>query len=254
MKRKIVPLLLACVMVLSMTSMAFGNVPADTAQDQDQTQTQTQDQIRLQLREQLCITDSAIQMQQERQRTMTRTQFSDVTNHWAVEPIRNAWTYRLFEGYPDGNFHPNTTISGIECLVVTNRLMNCISGLEPGNITPGAVDWDGIPDWARVQLQEQNTQRLMTQTNYYQDPLMNRAHIAVMLAKALQIEPFDQPIGTETQFRDQNRIAEQDLGYILALRNLGILKGYPDGTYQPDNEVTRAELAVMMSGILEMLE
>ncbi len=132
--------------------------------------------------------------------------------------------------------------------------MNCLGGLDPGNITSGAVDWNGVPVWAREQLQEQHAQRLMAETNYYQDALMNRAHVAVMLAKALQIDPIDEPATVQTRFMDQNRIAAADLGYILALQNMGILTGYPDGTYQPDRSVTRAEFAVMMTRILDILE
>ena len=266
MKKKIIPMLLAFALMMGMTSMSFASTSIGVLQDQTQDQiqaqildqTQDQDQLREQdrqrLRDRLCITDSAIQLYQERTRTQAQIRFSDIENNWARNQIRNAWAYRLFDGYPDGTFRPNATISGTECLLVANRLMNCLGGLDPGNITSGAVDWNGVPIWAREQLQEQHAQRLMTETNYYQDALMNRAHVAVMLAKALQIDPIDEPATVQTRFMDQNRIAAADLGYILALQNMGVLIGYPDGTYQPDRSVTRAEFAVMMTRILDILE
>ena len=37
--------------------------------------------------------------------------------------------------------------------------------------------------------------------------------------------------------------------YIETLRELGIMEGYPDGTFRPDNVVTRAEVVAIMSRV-----
>ena len=37
---------------------------------------------------------------------------------------------------------------------------------------------------------------------------------------------------------------------IMALKKVGILAGYPDGTFRPDEKVTRAEFAAMLTKAL----
>lgn len=34
----------------------------------------------------------------------------------------------------------------------------------------------------------------------------------------------------------------------------GLMKGYPDGTFKPDKPITRAELAVVLNRIYDLLE
>ena len=40
---------------------------------------------------------------------------------------------------------------------------------------------------------------------------------------------------------------------IEQLAKLGILGGYPDGTFQPDKPITRAEVAAIVSRLLEKM-
>lgn len=237
------------------------------AQNQTQTQLQTQDllqtqdqlrnqeQDRLQIRERLQITDSAITQQRFRLQTMdqSRIQFPDCENHWAQNQVASGWAFGLINGYSDGNFGPERNVSGIEGVLFTARLMNGLAGINAGTVTPGSIDWTGVPDWARVQLQEQNALRLMNQTNYYQDANMNRLQVAVMLAKGLGLVPIPVTEQTQLRFMDQARISTEELGYILALENLGIVTGYPDHTFQPDRTVTRAEICTILVRVLELL-
>jgi|GEM_PF-1710247 len=47
-------------------------------------------------------------------------------------------------------------------------------------------------------------------------------------------------------FVDQNKFADWNSSAIDHLQKEGIVKGYGDGSFKPDNNVTRAEMAVMM--------
>ncbi len=69
----------------------------------------------------------------------------------------------------------------------------------------------------------------------------SRAQTAVILAKALNLEP----VVTDTiPFNDGILISHEDLGYIIALYQEGILSGTPDGRFNPPHQaITRAELA-----------
>jgi hypothetical protein len=222
---------------------------------QQQLQQMEQNEMQIEMRARLHVTDSAMTQQQERMRTRDRDriQFPDCENHWARTQVTSGWAFGLIEGYPDGNFGPNNNVSGLEGTLMMTRLMNCLEGIPAGTTTPGAINWDGVPEWAKLRLQEQNAQRLMNQTNYYQDANMNRLHVAVMLAKGLNLEPVAENTQTQYQFRDQDQIPGEHLGYVLALQQAGIVLG-DDGYFVPARNVTRAEICTMMVRVLDLVQ
>lgn len=48
-------------------------------------------------------------------------------------------------------------------------------------------------------------------------------------------------------FTDQNNFDAWYKNAVIKLGNLGVINGYPDGSFRPGNNVNRAELAVMLS-------
>lgn len=73
--------------------------------------------------------------------------------------------------------------------------------------------------------------------------LVTRAEMAVFVVKALLGETFSYP--TTPYFSDVPS-SHWAFKYIQKLRELGITSGYGDGTYKPDNQVTRAETSVFL--------
>lgn len=68
-----------------------------------------------------------------------------------------------------------------------------------------------------------------------------RSEFAVIMVKALNI-----PVDTaEVNFNDVPTI-HWAYSYIAAAQKAGLLSGYPDGTFKPDKEVTRGEMAVII--------
>lgn len=54
-------------------------------------------------------------------------------------------------------------------------------------------------------------------------------------------------------FTDQSKFADWNSTAITHLKDQGIIKGYSDGEFKPDNNVTRAEMAVMMDKMYDRL-
>jgi hypothetical protein len=75
------------------------------------------------------------------------------------------------------------------------------------------------------------------------DNFVSRAEMAVFIVKALVGETFSYP--TTPYFSDVPS-SHWAFKYIQKLRELGITSGYSDGTYQPGNQVTRAETSVFL--------
>jgi len=69
-----------------------------------------------------------------------------------------------------------------------------------------------------------------------------RSELAVMLVKALELPAT----GPETDFKDVPR-SHWAYAYIAAAQKAGIISGFPGGEFKPDENVTRAQMAVMLA-------
>lgn len=74
---------------------------------------------------------------------------------------------------------------------------------------------------------------------------LSRAEVTAMLNRLLVCENVEE----NSEFPDINMWAKESIN---ALTNLGIINGYPDGTFKPNKDITRAELAVILSRILDL--
>ncbi|MEA5038614.1 MAG: S-layer homology domain-containing protein [Clostridiaceae bacterium] len=264
--KKMVSLALTVLLICGTSAPASAVYSAMTAgtQTQSQAQDRTQEksckqteictadreQARLQIKDRLQICDQAkIQYQQQDQ---TRSSFGDTDQHWANDQIRTAYSWGLINGYPDGNFQPNNTVSGTEAVLMMSRLMNCLNTEDASEVQESDIDWQLVPVWAKEQMQEEVALRIAAQSQCYGEGQLNRLQFAIMLAKAIGIEPTEVPADT-TVFLDQADISAEDLGYIAELRILGILQG-SNGCFCADQAVTRAEAAAMLTRILEILQ
>jgi hypothetical protein len=72
---------------------------------------------------------------------------------------------------------------------------------------------------------------------------VTRAEMAVFLLKAIHGPAYSAP-STSPTFTDTG--GHWATNWIEALKTQGITSGYPDGSYRPDNTVTRAEMAIFL--------
>lgn len=81
---------------------------------------------------------------------------------------------------------------------------------------------------------------------------MTREEVVVMFSRLLKNPPQKGQIYPHT-FSDveENRWSITAISY---LEQLGIIKGYPDGSFRPDAEITRAEFAAMASKFADLKE
>ncbi|BBH18814.1 hypothetical protein Back11_01590 [Paenibacillus baekrokdamisoli] len=75
------------------------------------------------------------------------------------------------------------------------------------------------------------------------DATVTRAEFAAMLVKALGLEPAG-----NANFKDaKGHWAENE---IMALKSSGIINGYLDGTFKPNQSITKAEIVSMLSKVI----
>jgi hypothetical protein len=78
-----------------------------------------------------------------------------------------------------------------------------------------------------------------------------RGQVASMLTRAIFASGAALPVDPPDAFPDDDGSGHE--GDINALADLGVINGYADGTYRPDNPVTRAEIASLLSRSYQLI-
>ncbi len=145
-------------------------------------------------------------------------------------------------GYSDGAFRPNRPITRAEMASIAARWLDG-SGADSVSLP------DDVPGthWAAGAIKKAMAAHLMIgdETGAFRpnDPI-TRAEMAVIITKWKQA-PLSQ---TTTGFTDiRSHWAEP---YIHTVAGLKIMSGYPDGTFRPDQSLTRAEAVATVNRLL----
>ena len=83
---------------------------------------------------------------------------------------------------------------------------------------------------------------------FYPNEPVTRGQFALMLYRIIEKSPDEPPEGTKT-FPDVD--PNTQLGKaVSAIVELGVARGYPDGTFRPNQPITRGQMAVMITRFL----
>ncbi len=178
--------------------------------------------------------------------------FSDTSYHWATKEIATVQQWGLMRGY-NNQFFPDRNITRAEFVVT---LINALK--VPDNLlsTDEFADAEKIPQWAeeKVQIAKQLGLIVGYDDNTFR-PLktITRAEMAVIMAKYLYItgQDLSQLTGAVSYGDPLPQWAESA---IRALSAAGVVKGYPDGLYRPDKNITRAETAVVACEAIGLIQ
>lgn len=157
------------------------------------------------------------------------TVFPDVTGgKWFYDDVMYLYRNGIIGGFPDGTFRP-------EDKVTTGQALKMII-LASGYPEPEAA----ASHWARGYLNFALEQGILERGEITDlDINMSRVLTAKVAARALGVTRSD----TTQKFSDTNEDA------VHALSEIGIIGGYPDGTFRPNGSLTRAELSAIVSRI-----
>ena len=202
---------------------------------------------------------------------------SDLEGHWAQKEVEAAVASGWVDGYPDGSFKPEKSITRAE---FTKMLLDAIH-LTPDSETVAWMkahakmkDIWGRPTAYTPKLYDMSGHWLTSQgwldaalysgmvvpddyngKNFRPEKAIARYEIALMTDRALGlVYPASQPVEGELPFTDKEEILDWMKGYVNESVKAGVLKGYPDGSFQPNKTSTRAEAVVMIQRMLEKME
>lgn len=167
--------------------------------------------------------------------------FSDVppthNQHDAIEYIASL---RITNGCVPGRYCPTDPVSRAQMASFIGRALD----LEPQSWTPFR-DVDSSTTHGRniAAIYRAGVTRGCTSDRFCPGSLVTRAEMASFMARA-----FDVP-AARSRFPDVDRRSTH-AGAIGGLAEVGISKGYSDGTYRPGQHLTRAEMALFLKRAL----
>jgi len=170
------------------------------------------------------------------------TSFLDLSwTHWAKNWIEALYNEGITSGYPDGTYRPENPVTRAEMAVFLLNGMGV--SVPPSDGSHNFSDISG--HWAENYIEELYDLGITggyPDGTYRPENLVTRAEMAVFLLKGMAVSP--PAIDGSHPFTDvAGHWAEV---FIEELFDQGITGGYPDGTYRPENRVTRAEMAVFL--------
>lgn len=181
---------------------------------------------------------------------------------WAYKHIIRLASRQVFNGYEDGSFKPASSITRIEAIVASVRLLGLKDEAEKAENMNAALnfkDFDKVKKkfpWAigYLKVALENDLLAETETSVQAEKAADRQWASILLVKALKLE--DEALAkmnTQLTFKDAKEIPAGAVGYVAVALEKGLISGYGDNTFKPNKPVTRAELATLLDRAGEQL-
>jgi hypothetical protein len=159
------------------------------------------------------------------------TYFHDLdAGEWYMQYITPLVAMNLISGYPDRTFRPASPITVAEFITLTIKSL----GYHP---EASGGEWFDPYVSIAVELEIIDADDFDT----YHRPI-TREEMVLVIVRALDEIPQNGNPG----FTDEAAISSDYLPYINAALNLELISGYPDNTFRPANETTRAEASTLI--------
>ena len=162
----------------------------------------------------------------------------DISGHWAADNINKLVALGAINGYPDGSFKPNNTITRAEFATVLVKAFK----LENQD---GKIFGDTANHWAKDYIAAAAANGVVQgydAATFGPNDLISREQMAVMIVKAANLESAAE----ETRFVDSGSISGWAKEAMTTATSNQIIKGYPDNTVRPQGNATRAEAVTVI--------
>ncbi|WP_054939080.1 S-layer homology domain-containing protein [Paenibacillus ihuae] len=174
---------------------------------------------------------------------------ADIKGHWAEGTIQQWLDEGKAQGYEDGDFYPDKTITRAEFV----RLVNTGFGftVNPSLSTSPFSDVLTTDWFYKDALQAYEDQIITGPGNgvFLPESNVTRQEAAKIIANIIQ--PDAAPL-TAITFSDKNDIAAWALDEVTFLSNQSVILGYPDSTFKPLRDLSRAEALVLIDKAVKL--
>ncbi|KWX74777.1 hypothetical protein AML91_14095 [Paenibacillus jilunlii] len=172
---------------------------------------------------------------------------TDIKGHWAETDIQEWLDKGLITGYPDHTFRPGAEVTRGEFVALVNRAFK-----YSDTTTIGFKDLKQT-NWAYIEVQKAMAQGYISGFNdhtFRPEKQITRQETAVILSRLLELNNKGESVAVPA--KDANLIPDWSKPAISYLLDKGIMSSDPDGRFQPQREMTRAESVVVIKKALAL--
>lgn len=166
--------------------------------------------------------------------------FRDTAGHWAEKTLDEWQDEGLIDGYGDGSFQPNGTVTRAEFAKLVNRTLGFTAESE--------ISFSDVTerDWFHAEVARAVAAGYAQGSGglFRPNQPVTRAEAAAMLARAAGLAANEE--GADA-FADAASIPAWAKGSVGAAAEAGYMTGYPDGTFGALGSITRAEAVVTLN-------
>ncbi len=176
-------------------------------------------------------------------------EFSDLPdNHWAHDDIIALVENGSVNGYPDGTYQPDKTITRGEFFKIV--MVTVAGGNEKFKMGEGYTGHWATP----YVITAMERKYLMDGTGIKNlDDDMTRLEMANVLSKICVQNGFNGSAEKITEYTDISNLDEISQRAIKNISYRGLIGGYPDGSFGPNNTMTRAEIATVVNRLMKLM-
>ena len=157
----------------------------------------------------------------------------------------------LISGYPDKSYRPNAYVNRAEFITLIINALN--KSTEAKQLFKGEPHFrDAYNHWARGYMElayELNIAQGDGQSYFHPLAPVSREEAVTMMVNSLKVSAEDLP---PADFIDRSDISSWALKSVDYAVNQGIISGYPDNSFKPGQNLTRAEVAVLLEQFLAL--
>lgn len=177
---------------------------------------------------------------------------TEISGHWGEEEIAALYEQGVIQGDANGSLNLQGDVTRSEFIAMMVRALDLPQSSNQGSFQDVPAD-----QWYAGVIETAKECGLIQGADGYANPEANitREEMAVMLSNAARLEEIQAEQGAqEPVFADESAIADWAAEGVRFAAKLGLLSGYPDGTFLPQANAKREEAFVVVYRLLLQLD
>ena len=194
---------------------------------------------------------------------ITIKNFSDIDNSGYREGIELAAAKGIINGYADGTFKPDAQVTRAQFITMLYRVAGSPEVEIPEGKTEielGFTDADTISDEYKTAVAwgvQNGIIKGYEDDTFRPNQAISRAQMVTMLYRYLSLEDVwgaaPDELKATYNFTDKDDIAAPYVEAVNVMANMEFIKGFEDGSFRPDETVTRGQAATVFARIFDAL-
>ncbi|MDK8182848.1 S-layer homology domain-containing protein [Paenibacillus sp. UMB4589-SE434] len=167
------------------------------------------------------------------------TDWVDLDKHWVRDIARQWASYGIIEGDKQGKFKPDDKVTRAEWAAMINRMFQ-LQGEQTQTFSDVASD-----AWYHQGVHTAVYNGYMqgySNGEFGPNGALSRQEAAVSLGRLLKWENATSSV----TWKDQRQVSVWAATYVAEASQLDVIKGYADGTFRPNQQLTRAEAIALL--------